>query len=417
MHILVTDPSRVPGSRYRRFVQRAQLLGLQADQFVGGEPYLALNAVVLDADDVELLRRLTTTFSTAFHAAGQALAGQVPTLVDMGFPWVAAELLSAELPRVPLVGRFDFVRDEAGHWWLLELNADTPSGIREAVVADLLVHRFLPEARWLTRPNDGLCAELQTAFDSAVAGLSAGQALGLVTSAGEVEDMAQMAFTQRALCAPVHTRGIEVILGDLDNLRATNSGLNLCGRRVDALYRYVPFESMLGRPAFAAIFEAVARGQLALLNGLYGLLLQHKGVLAWLWEHRDDPGLDDEVRGAIRAHLPPTWLINDSPPHVPQSSLVAKQVFGREGEEVYFGEDLTTGAWQMLRRARTYVAQRRVPVAELSAVVPTSTGALSQRGYLTVGCYAVDGAWAGFYTRCGGRITTARAKWLATFVE
>jgi hypothetical protein len=39
------------------------------------------------------------------------------------------------------------------------------------------------------------------------------------------------------------------------------------------------------------------------------------------------------------------------------------------------------------------------------------------RGYATIGCYAVGGEWAGYYTRLGGKIITSRAKWIATFVE
>jgi hypothetical protein len=38
-------------------------------------------------------------------------------------------------------------------------------------------------------------------------------------------------------------------------------------------------------------------------------------------------------------------------------------------------------------------------------------------GYPTVGTFAVDGRFAGFYARFGEKITTARSKWLATFAE
>ncbi len=63
----------------------------------------------------------------------------------MGFPWVAAELLAAERPRMPLIGRFDFVQDSTGQWWLLEFNADTPSGIREGIVVRPLTERSDPQ--------------------------------------------------------------------------------------------------------------------------------------------------------------------------------------------------------------------------------------------------------------------------------
>jgi hypothetical protein len=50
-------------------------------------------------------------------------------------------------------------------------------------------------------------------------------------------------------------------------------------------------------------------------------------------------------------------------------------------------------------------------------VVATSLGPRLVEGRATVGCFAVDGRFAGFYTRFGGKIITSRAKWLATLVE
>jgi glutathionylspermidine synthase len=413
----VADPAQITDVRYRRFARRAQIDGLLADHLVRGEPYLALDALVLSRRDLTQLRDLTEAFSRAFDRAGRALAADVARLGELGFPWAAAELLAVETPRVPLLGRFDFVRDESGRWRLLEFNADTPSGVREAIVAERVLCRLLPRARELVRPTDGLEEALVRAFADAVAGLPRGAALGLVTDAGELEDLAQMAFTRRVLDARLGERGVPVVLGDVDNLWAATDGLRLRGQRVGALYRYFPFEQAYGTPAFAATFDAVASGRLRLLNGLYGLLLQNKAVLAWLWEHRDDPRFPADERRAIRGHLPPTWRIADVTDHTGDPSVVVKQVFGREGEEVFFGDALDATTWRELRTRRTYVVQERVPIAPVRVVIPTSSGPRRECGRATVGAFAVDGRWAGFYTRFGGKIITSRAKWLATLVE
>lgn len=417
MRILLADPAALPAARYRRFTRRAQLRGMLADHLVRGEPYLALNAAVLGADEAALLRHLTTTFASAFERAGRLLAREVAGLEAIGFPWAAAELLAAEPPRLPLIGRFDFVQDVDDHWWLLEFNPDTPSGVREATAVEAAAHELLPDASGLEREGERLAEALVGAFRRALADLPVGSALGLLTTASELEDLAQMAYTRELLRKPLAELGLDVVLGDVDNLRATRGGLTLCGRPIAALYRYVALEAIFGTTAFAAIFEAASAGRVRLLNGLYGLLLQHKGLLAWLWAHRDDPLFPPEERAAIREHLPPTWWIVDQPPDVGQAALVAKQVFGREGEEVFFGEDLGPEAWQTLRHRRMYVVQQRVRVAEQEAAVPTSRGMERRRGHATVGCYAVDGGGVGYYTRFGEKIITSRAKWLATFVE
>jgi glutathionylspermidine synthase len=416
VRVLLTDPSSVTDGDYQRFVQRAQLEGLMADHLVQGEPYLALNAVVLDPAEDELLRRLTPPFATAFQRAGKLVMADRALMEEWGFPWVAAELLAAEEPRMPVVGRFDFVRDEDGRWWLLELNADTPSGIREAIVVDAIVHETLAQARPLARPNVGLGPALVAAFEECLDELPVRRRrLGLVTHTGELEDLLQMAYTEELLRAPLARRGIEVVLGDAANLRATASGLSLCGRPVGALYRYLAFETILGGPAFAAIADASAAGGMRLLNGLFGLLLQHKGLLAWLWEHRDDPRFTPEERQAIREYLPPTWKITERPADVPTTELVAKQVFGREGAEVMFGEETPAEDWAELERRRTYVVQQRIAVVEQDAVTWTTHGPVLQSGRATVGAFAVAGKWGGYYTRFGGKIITSRAKWLATF--
>jgi glutathionylspermidine synthase len=414
---LIEDPAQIAPGRYRRFVRRAQLEAMLADHLFEGEPYLALNAAVLDHAEAALLQELSETFATAFDTAARAIAADVPLLEEIGFPWSAAELLAAETPHLPLLGRFDFLRDEHGHWWLLEFNADTPSGVREAIVVDEIVHGLLPNAQRLTRPNDVLAEMLTEGFQKAMRGLQPGTSLGLLTDAGELEDLAQMAFTQSLLAEPLAEQGIKVLLGDADNLGTTRLGVTLLGKRIAALYRYLPLESLFGTAAFVAIYDGVARGRLRLLNGLYGLLLQHKGLLATLWETRASTRFSRAERAAIQAHLAPTWRIGCSPPGLPAAELVVKQVFGREGEEVFFGEDCSSDMWAELQRRRTYVVQQRIHGQPLDAAMPTSSGFQRWRGYLTAGVYVVDGRAAGFYTRFGGKIITARSKWLATFVE
>ncbi|MBI2886875.1 MAG: glutathionylspermidine synthase family protein [Chloroflexi bacterium] len=416
MRALLATAQQTPSAqRYRRFVQRAQVSGLLPDHLVRGQPYLALNALVLTAGESRQLQSLTEAFSRALHVAGKCLVADVPELQAMGFPWLAAQLLAAEPPRAPLVGRFDYVRDREGHWWLLEFNADTPSGIREAVAADALA--FAAIGQGCARVNQGLGPALGAAFARDLEGLPQGNALGLLTDASALEDLAQMAFTQELLRPILDALEVPIVLGDIDNLRGSARGVSLCGRPLGALYRYYPFEAMLGHRAFAAIYEAMTAGRLRLLNGLYGLLLQHKGLLAWLWEHRDDTRLDSEARAAIQGHLPPTWRMEELPPGTEPAGLVVKQVFGREGEEVYFGRDLSPADWDLVRKNPTYVAQARVDTQDVVALMPAINGCALEAGYPTVGSFAVAGRWAGYYTRFGGPITTARARWMATFLE
>ncbi len=396
-----------------------------------GEPYPALNAVVLSAAQHRQLVELTTCFATIFEKAAATLASDAEALERLGFPWVAIELLALEDPRTPLLlGRFDFLLDTDGRWQVLEYNADTPSGARETIRTEAVIAQHLGSlATPYNRSGPHLESSLIHAFTAAVQngkghatradGSSDVTTLGIVTDAGYGEDLAQTVFLADLLRPALARSGVDVVYGDVDNLHARRGRLVLLGRPVDALYRYYPFESLLGQSAWVDLFESVTAGRLWLLNGLRGLLAQNKGLLAWIWEHREDRDhFTTAERRAIAGHLPPTRWIDAMPPDEDRRELVLKQVFGREGEEVYFGDRLSPQDWAQCHAWGTYVVQRRVRAASMAAVVPGQGGAPEVRDLWTaVGSFAARRRWAGYYTRLGAAITTGHAKFVATFWE
>lgn len=392
------------------------------DFLLYGEPYPALNAIVLTAAEHAQLVRLTETFARIFEKAVAIVAADAGLLERLGFPWLVIELLQRERlaePDRPLVlGRFDFLLDTDGRWQLLEYNADTPSGARETAVVEPLIAGTLRVD--FPGSADLLVAEVRRAFAAALgaAGHPPGAVLGLVTDAGYNEDLSQAVFLVRTLAPALEAAGIEVVLGDVDNLSLRRGRLRLCGRPLDALYRYYPFETLLGQQAFADLFVAVAAGRLHLLNDLRGLLAQNKGLLAWLWERRDDAvTFTPEERITLRDHLPPIRWLRDVASDQELSGAVLKQVFGREGEEVYFGDRLAPADVARCREWGSYVVQQRVSAAPLRAAVQTSLGPQAQEVWPCVGSFTARGRWGGYYTRLGGPITTARAKFVATFWE
>ncbi|MGH2353399.1 MAG: glutathionylspermidine synthase family protein [Chloroflexota bacterium] len=406
---------------WETFLLEAIRTGPLPDFCVYGEPCLALNGVVLDRQEHKRMVGLTARFAAVFQKAVQVLAQDAVALERLGFPWMAAELLAREPPDVPfLVGRFDFVLDTGGGWQLLEYNADTPSGPRETIAVEPLIARWLQGSlpAPLARTGPRLAGALRRAFARATGEQAPGGVLGIVTDAGYAEDLAQTTFLARLLAPALARRGVEVVAGDVDNLDFARGRLRILGRPLDALYRYYPFETLLGRQAFADLFAAVSAGQLRLLNGLRGLLAQNKGLLAWLWEHRDDAvTFSPAERRAIREHLPPVRWIDTVSPSEDRRALVLKQVFGREGEEVYFGDRLADADWERCRAWGSYVVQQRVAMHPVRLAVRTAGGPAVRDLWPVVGSFAVHNTWAGYYTRLGDPITTDTAKFVATFVE
>ena len=420
MRILLTDPAEVSPALYRRYQHRALFRACMAGTMSSFSSYLSLNAVLLSRDEAAELARLTTLFGGILNRAAAAAADR-DQLVAWGFPRAFAELIVEEPARPVIFGRFDFLLANDGSWQLVEYNSDTPSGLREATAVDAAAFGLLGRRFSGRRLSAELGPRLGQAILRAIADLPRPCRVGFVTDSFHLEDMATSIFTERVLREALTSAGerdVETVVGDVKNLDASRGRVTLVGKRVDALYRYYPFETLLPQPQFLIIFEAVANGRLRLLNGPRGLLIQNKGLLAWVWEHRDDPIFTSAERVAIRDHLPATWWVRDLPADEAPERLVIKQVFGREGEEVYLADRLSADDMARIREWGTFVAQRRVATHPVPAVAWDWKGEpLRAERWPSIGAFTVDDEYAGVYTRLGSPILTSQAEFAPTFVE
>ncbi|MCL5266202.1 MAG: glutathionylspermidine synthase family protein [Chloroflexi bacterium] len=420
MKVLFDRPNEISPSLYRRFFRRALFRGCMAGTTVSSDgPYLSLNALILSQSELASLAELSTRLARVFAIAGQHVAEDVDTLLAFGFPWSFAELLHQEPPRPVVFGRFDFLLDSSSRWQLLEYNCDTPAGFREATAVDEVAFELLRPYFKGARVNGDLAARRLAAIGAALQSDRRPVRLGLLTDASDKEDTGHMAYTERLIRTTLAADGVETVLGDIDNLRESRGGrVSLVGQPIDALYRYVTYEAMLALPQFYTIVEAVTSGRLTLLNGLRGMLLQNKGLLAWIWARRDEPLFSPEEQEAIKRHLPPTWWVRDLPGDVDLNKTVVKQVFGREGDEVYFGDAMSDADWEQCRKWGTFIVQQFVETAPLTSVGWDWQGRPVQRMRLaTVGGYVASEKWAGCYSRLGNRIVNSRAEFVPTFAE
>lgn len=413
------EDRRTAGRTWGRLLDDAAFRAQMPDAVVRGQPYLSFNALVLTPDETRTLKALTETFAAIFVKAVAAMARDTEAVRAMGFPWAAAELLADEPDTTLLFGRFDWGLHPERGWQLFEFNSDTPSGLREAVVADTLLHRRIGAGT--RRLSHRLNALLCTAVDRTLADFrqrtgNAVRTLGLVTQASYEEDLAQIVFMKDLLerhwsgwaDAPV------VVPGDLGNLWIEGDDVLLLGERLDALYRLYPFERLYGHPVFAPLFEQVTAGRLCLLNGLRGFLPQSKGVLAWLWEQRDSVRFTRRERAAIRDHLPPTFRLAETPAG-PRDRWIVKEFFGREGEEVYRGGAMSESDWARCLGWGTFVAQEWVETVEVAGIAGGPGQSERTQDRVSVGSFVVDGRFAGCYSRAGGAVIDVNARYLATF--
>jgi len=397
------------------------------DTRLHGRRYVSLNAVVLTDGEARALRRLTGQFGHLFDRAVEGLLADSDWWPLLAWPWPALELARQE-PCHPgglatLYGRFDWLLDERGRWQVIEYNADTPSGGREASGLEAAVYRLHDgRAAGLRRLSPGLAGAVAGSLATRVqqhrasSPTGARPLIGVVSSHAWVEDMAQAWW----LAGLLRAQGLNTLVGDVRDLAVQGRQVSLRGAAIDALYRFYPIERLYRHGISAPLLEAALDGHLLLLNGLRGFLAQSKAVLAWLWEHRADTALGLRARRLIEAHLPPTFPAADARAGLLLPRAVVKHVNGREGDSVAFGGALSARDWERRLIEGGYVVQQRVnsqAVADVEVDEQAGTVAVVAPRYPCVGTFCVGGQFGGCYTRLGGRITTARATFVATLAE
>lgn len=386
------------------------------DTWAGGRRYLSLLAVALTAAEVVQLQDVTRRFSRLLNLAVTGILADAEWWSSLAWPWAAIELARQE-PSHPdnaatLLGRFDCLLDQDGVWNVIEFNADTPSGGREAVGLEPAVARLYPRLRRLQprlqrQLTDTLIGRIRQ-YPTSV------KLVGVVSTHRWLEDIAQAVWLADLLCQA----GQPSIVGDINDLSVRGEKVMLRGQHVGALYRFYPVERLYRHPIFAELCEASIDGRLLLLNGLRGFLAQSKACLAWLHANRSALSPSDQV--VIERHLPRTLMARDPAAADLVGDGVVKHVNGREGDSVVFGASLDSAAWEARLLEAGYVVQRvvRSQVVEDIEVDDVRHEIRPIPGrHACVGAFSVGGEFAGCYTRIDGPITSSRATYAATLAE
>ncbi len=403
-------------TRARDHVARAGYRAFNVDSWAAGRRYLSLTALALSGPEVAQLGAVTDRFGALVARAVDGILADPDWWPALAWPWAAIELAREE-PSHPggftsLFGRFDYLLDSRGDWQVIEFNADTPSGGREASGFEPAIARLFPS---LGRIETHLPHRLAHALlDRIQAHPKPIGVVGVISTHRWLEDLSQAVWLAELL----REAGQAAMVGDVNDLRELRGSITLRGQVVDALYRFYPIERFYRHAIFASVWDAAIGGRLLMLNGLRGFLAQSKACLAWLWANRARLPVDEAA--LVERHLPRTLLARD--PEAPKlvAEGVIKHVNGREGDSVVFGASLDRAGWRDRLLDDGYVVQRAVASpAVLDVEIDDRRREVRCVGdrYACVGGFAIGGRFAGCYTRLDGPITSARATYAATLRE
>lgn len=299
-----------------------------------------------------------------------------------------------------LYGRFDLAYGGPDHGdgmpKLLEYNADTPTGLYEAAVAQWAwLEEVFPEGDQFNSIHEGLVdtwrgllrADRRLAADQGRMG--AGEqslALHLTCAMPHKEDEGTLRYIQdTATEAGLATKAIA--LSDIGLTEETSPWdrstrfvfTDLEDQDISSLFKLTPWEWLVADDFGTKLLDLVAKDQIRVVEPAWKMLLSNKGLLAVLWEmYPHHPYL-------VEAHF-------DRRAFAPGTRVVAKPLLGREGANISvatLGEGGTLAGRPDLETegpygAEGYVYQAWSPV--VSATAPDAKGMMRDH-------HAVIGAW------------------------
>ncbi|WP_405996967.1 hypothetical protein [Streptomyces sp. NBC_00829] len=174
--------------------------------------------------------------------------------------------------------------------------------------------------------------------------------------------------------------GLEVVLGEVSQIREKGGRLYLHGRPIDVVLRYFSDNELAERPdgerSVEPIFRAHEEGRVVLWTGLESQLINNKGALALLADDRFRQRLTTQETALVDRVMPWTRILSEAPSEVDgekvdlfeycrdhRAELILKPSLAYGGAGIVVGWLTEDQQWQQALRtgvARGDIVQRRV---------------------------------------------------------
>jgi glutathionylspermidine synthase len=229
------------------------------------------------------------------------------------------------------MSRLDFILDGEGNFKLIEINSDTPCAVVESFYANKIACDF----NSLRDPNAGMVEHIKEMFSSVIDGY---KAHGFKTESvcfSSHESFREDFDTANFL---MNSSGLNAFYAPLHDLRITDEGLFVYGKKIDVLYRLHPMEMLVedtdvdGFETGLALIGLVKQKKLVMVNPPTAILMQLKSLYAFIWALKDQAGFfTDHEKAMIEKYMLPSYMTLDK---VANMEYVEKPIFGREGSGI-----------------------------------------------------------------------------------
>lgn len=326
------------------------------------------------------------------------------------YPYIRMKTIAPE----SVIARLDLAKDkESGLYKVLEINADTPTFIKECFHVNNLVCKEFG----VQDPNAGMEVQLAKAVNKAISDsftCMGGRGIPHVvfTSHGDhIEDRLTSEYLMQL------SGLVTATYCPLDQLEADGRGVyDTQGRRIDVLYRQTyPIEQLVldvdettGTRSGLLLLDHVIKRKVAVVNPPSAFLLQSKGVQVVIWglHIEESDFFTEEEHEWIEQYFLPTYF--EPNPFVEAEDgpwpYVQKPQFGREGDTIEIHDGDGSVIYEDTNKNYSDSAPVYQDFVELPKVVAQTVEG-SREFHSLVGCFLVDGEASAIGLRVGNIIT------------
>ncbi|WP_456274115.1 glutathionylspermidine synthase family protein [Bacillus sp. AK031] len=402
------------GEKRNRFYSR--IPDFWADMY--GQEYALYDVKVIKETEVGKIRKASKRISAVFHKMAHLLRhADDDTLMALGFPVSTLPFIRWQTTHVEtVIARIDLVEAE-GTYKVLELNADTPTFIKELFFVNGEVCRELGASD----PNCYEEEHLSEAVTSSILNACSNHIDPYIVFTSHdynEEDKNTSLYLQRLA-------NVESAYIPLSQLQIDCDGLyDAEGKRIDVLYRQTyPIEQLIldrgemGDKIGEMLLELVLDQKLAIINPPSAFLLQSKVVQAAIWGLHEEKNsyFTEEEHAWIGEYFLPTYLEADwfmEKGH----TYVKKPAFGREGDTV----EVFKPNGHLLFEEKNKSYTEYVPVYQKYVDLPVTAFASvkgEQKGHVMIGSFLLNGEPSAIGFRVGNRITDNLSYYLPIGME
>lgn len=379
---------------------------------LSGNLYMDVNALVLTEGEHSRILKAQEDVTNLFKDMEKIVQASPELLEWLGIPenlW--EDVVKKKISNLTSYGRFDWMVDKDGSLQLLEFNAETPFGWKEAIDYQDSLHHL--SFNLLNNPNKTIKCKLKNSIYKSLEeqGYSHDDKIAII---GDIMDQEEH-DTFKIMKEATELFCNDVVIDSVVNLKALDNEIYLHDgyllHPVDFLQTFYSCEWLAEDDGAEDLINALRTDKVKLINPSSTLILHSKGLFALIWFLYTEENMLKEHSQTIESYIPYTSFLETEFNNI--YKFVAKPLNHREGDGVEI-RNKVTGVEE-----DNIIYQDYIDSVELE--YPLSDKYFNRKNELlkpTIGTFIIDNEFGGYYTRLSKEICSSKfAVFTPTFID